>query len=363
MYDESRPSPTYLLLHRLLRCIGMLLLACADLYALGLILYFLLRLTTGFRLWPVALFSNFLHLALLANLVSLSVMLILRRWRRAALFSLPALAFVWLFGGLLIPRPAPVCNSAERCLRLTAMTYNLGDGGTNTSPEDIARIVLESGADVVGFQEVTASQAASMRNDMVAVYPYQTIYAAGESVNGVALLSRYPVVDEAVFYGDPKTMPNLAVTLDVQGRHLQVLVVHPPPPGWSPDWRHFYRSRAVSDAQIYTEMIADGPALLLGDLNATDQSQAYVILTQSGLGDAYRAAGFGFGPTFPSRKGYGYPFERAIPLVRLDYVLYTGQFKALRAWVGPHAGSDHLPVLAELAWQEEKAAAEMVGSP
>jgi vancomycin resistance protein VanJ len=41
-----------------------------------------------------------------------------------------------------------------------------------------------------------------------------------------------------------------------------------------------------------------------------------------------------------------------VPLVRIDYVWYTDDFRATRAWVGPDAGSDHLPVLAELVWEE-----------
>jgi endonuclease/exonuclease/phosphatase (EEP) superfamily protein YafD len=35
---------------------------------------------------------------------------------------------------------------------------------------------------------------------------------------------------------------------------------------------------------------------------------------------------------------------------RIDYIWYTGDFRAARAWVGPDAGSDHLPVLAKLVW-------------
>ncbi|MBN1428443.1 MAG: endonuclease/exonuclease/phosphatase family protein [Anaerolineae bacterium] len=350
MNKESCPPSTHSIPHRWPQRISLFLLAGADIYALGLILYFLLRLFTGFRLWPVALFSNFLHLALLPGLVFLAIALLLRRWRRVMMFGLLTLTFVWLFGELIIPNPTPVCESAGDCLQLTAMTYNLGNGGTNTPPEDIARAVLESGADVIGFQEITAPQADSMQTDLAVRYPYQTIYAAGESVNGIALLSRYPIVEESVFYGSPKAMPNLDVTLDAQGRRLRVLVVHALPPGWSPDWRHYFCLRSLNDARLYTEMIADGPALLLGDMNAPDQSEIHHVLTQSGLVDAYRAAGFGFGATFPSRQGYGYPFEHATPLFRIDYIFYTKQFRALRAWVGPDAGSDHMPVLAELAW-------------
>jgi hypothetical protein len=40
-------------------------------------------------------------------------------------------------------------------------------------------------------------------------------------------------------------------------------------------------------------------------------------------------------------------------LVWVDYVWYSASFYATRAWVGPDAGSDHRPVLAQLAWRTE----------
>jgi endonuclease/exonuclease/phosphatase family metal-dependent hydrolase len=39
------------------------------------------------------------------------------------------------------------------------------------------------------------------------------------------------------------------------------------------------------------------------------------------------------------------------PVVRIDYVWHTRHFIATRAWVGGRTGSDHLPVIAELAWR------------
>lgn len=353
-HSDIQPPSRSSLFHKLLRRTGLMLLACADVYALGLILYFLVRLITGFRLWPVALLSNFLQFALLPALVFLPIMLALHRWRRAILSGLPVLAFLWLYGGLFLPNKAAVADCGNpSCVKLTVMTFNLGDDGTQTPPEDIMNTVMESGADIVGFQEVTAPQAEMMQNQLLSTYPYQIAHQVGEDVHGVALISRYPILEGEPFYGDPQIMPSLDVTLDVQGRPLHVLVVHPPPPGWSSNWLRMYQARAVGEVRLYAEMIGDQPAVLIGDLNATDQSEEYAILARAGLVDAYREAGFGFGPTFPSHKGYGYPFEQAIPLIRVDYIFHTRHLNTLHAWVGPDAESDHLPVLAELAWQME----------
>ena len=34
--------------------------------------------------------------------------------------------------------------------------------------------------------------------------------------------------------------------------------------------------------------------------------------------------------------------------LRVDYIWHTAHFRALASWIGGNAGSDHLPVLAEL---------------
>jgi endonuclease/exonuclease/phosphatase (EEP) superfamily protein YafD len=72
--------------------------------------------------------------------------------------------------------------------------------------------------------------------------------------------------------------------------------------------------------------------------------------------DAYREAGAGFGHTFPApRDGQ----RSGLPLglrftVRLDYVYHSTHFRAIAARVAEwDGGSDHLAVVATLAWNEE----------
>ncbi len=80
----------------------------------------------------------------------------------------------------------------------------------------------------------------------------------------------------------------------------------------------------------------------------TDQSENYARLVHAGLTDAFRAAGQGFGFTWPATLHDAYLSPP--PLARIDYIFHTPHFYPRRAWVGPAIGSDHLPVLAELAW-------------
>jgi endonuclease/exonuclease/phosphatase (EEP) superfamily protein YafD len=84
----------------------------------------------------------------------------------------------------------------------------------------------------------------------------------------------------------------------------------------------------------------------------TDQTPEYQRLLSVGLVDAYRQAGWGFGFTFPAFRRVRFAGHQAVirfPLVRIDYVL-GAKIQAQRARVITEStGSDHRPVLAELA--------------
>ena len=73
------------------------------------------------------------------------------------------------------------------------------------------------------------------------------LYAPGEGTLGIALISRYPVVEAEPFYLSVSWLPYQDVTLDVEGRQVAVVNVHPPPPGISLNPRHMYFSRSLAD--------------------------------------------------------------------------------------------------------------------
>jgi endonuclease/exonuclease/phosphatase (EEP) superfamily protein YafD len=89
--------------------------------------------------------------------------------------------------------------------------------------------------------------------------------------------------------------------------------------------------------------------VLTGDFNETEWSHPYELLTEL-LEDSFRDAGRGFGHTYPSQLTWR-GWRIAVPLVRIDYIFHSADLAAPRAWVGPHGGSDHLPVVAELAFR------------
>jgi endonuclease/exonuclease/phosphatase (EEP) superfamily protein YafD len=114
-----------------------------------------------------------------------------------------------------------------------------------------------------------------------------------------------------------------------------------------------YRAREQQVTWL-TADLADrqGPIIVAGDFNTTDQSDAYAILADH-LTDAHYAAGWGMGHTFPAYAGS----FRGLPIVprqmRLDMIFHSEEFVALSSRVSCAYGeSDHLPVLARLAWRK-----------
>ncbi len=104
------------------------------------------------------------------------------------------------------------------------------------------------------------------------------------------------------------------------------------------DLRHTTRlAREQSAVLVRTVRALTGPVVLGADLNLPPGGRAYDRLCPR-LEDAFTAAGWGLGQTWPGR----------FPTHRIDYILYSRDWVANSCIVGDPGGSDHRPVVAEL---------------
>jgi endonuclease/exonuclease/phosphatase (EEP) superfamily protein YafD len=230
------------------------------------------------------------------------------------------------------------------------MTYNVGNG--LAEPGRLANLLLKTAADIVGLQEVAAVQAEVLAVDLADVYPYQLLVPSGYS--GKGLLSRFPFLHHEQLQLYPGR-PDLRAAVDVHGMALGVLVVHPPPPRFSGSRISFDAATSAQLDSLADLAIEHAPSVLLGDFNMTRRNPRHARFVAAGLADAFAVAGTGRGWTLPVRLGYAARFNHRLhglplwPIARVDYIWYTPPLHAEAAWVGPDAGSDHLPVLARLA--------------
>lgn len=239
--------------------------------------------------------------------------------------------------------------------QIHALSYNIHHGRGEDGALSLRRIaaeIEESGADLVGLQEVDrhfgersgfADQAAELARllGMHAVFG-AAITADGPAPDGppaeygLALLTRRPVLewasrplpgtapDDDSDAADDEPRVLLSALVEVGGHRLRLLTTH-----FSAESEQARRRQTA--AVVRAVEATDGPLVLTGDFNATADAPAVKPLF-----DLLEAAGEG--PTFPSGE----------PAVRIDHVLVRG-VRVLSARVADTAGSDHRPVVAELA--------------
>ena len=241
-------------------------------------------------------------------------------------------------------------------MRLAVATFNIHHGVGTDGRLDLARtadVIAGTGARLVGLQEVDRHWSArSDWDDQAALLADQVgmdvVFAPaidlarpddpGEPRRqyGNALLSRDPIVawSSSLLPGTGEREPRslLQAVVDVGGTAARVAVTHLQ--NRAPAER-LGQARWVSDVLA----AASEPVVLLGDMNAQPGSPTLDALTGR-LVDAWSVGGSGAGLTF----------DAATPHARIDYVLTSPTLVAERAWVVPGGASDHLPVVAELAW-------------
>jgi endonuclease/exonuclease/phosphatase (EEP) superfamily protein YafD len=201
-----------------------------------------------------------------------------------------------------------------------------------------------SDADVIALVELVDYHMPALEA-VADIYPYQETYTG--VIFGKGLISRYPIVETSgpMHFGTRSTY--LFTLIDVNGQPLQAVVAHAPRPVVTRSGYHYESGTDDDFHALAAQAGSDIPTIMMGDFNTTDQSENYAQLANAGLTDAHRQAGSGLGLTFPAR------FFGPIPVVRIDFVWVSQAFDVLDVHVGPDAGSDHLPVIARLAWRTD----------
>lgn len=315
-------------------------------HAVGVLGFFVLRALLPRWPPPLALVNSFVPF-LFAPLVLTLPLALLARSRVAFIAGLALLGlFVIAYGTFFLPRLQPAVASADGSLKV--MTFNLQYD--HPQPEQVIAVIESENADVVAVQELTDSTAELLRQRLSALYPHLML---DPEMSTTGLLSRYPFLDSQWFRMAKGGYPAPHVAVEVNGRPIHVLAVHPPPP--RPSW--LVRRQVPSgiwederDRQIagVAQRVAalEGTVVVLGDLNATDQSRSYVQMAAL-LKDAYREAGWGFGFTFPHGARIG-QLPLPGPLVRIDYVFHSDDLYAEDARVRCEGGSNHCYLVVKL---------------
>lgn len=203
-------------------------------------------------------------------------------------------------------------------------------GSKNHNYQEVLDEIEKSNADVVGLSEITKTWAKQLDKKM-SKYPYRIVEPAH---GGVALYSRFPLVQKEVRFYEPAKRPRIFARMKFRNQTVTVLFVHPVIP------IGLFKLRNEDLQVIGREAASAGePVLVFGDLNCTPWSFFYRKLKKDGkLSDTMR--GFGVQATW---NAFWY-----FPTIPIDHCFASKEFITIYRPTGSRVGSDHLPVYVEL---------------
>ena len=247
--------------------------------------------------------------------------------------ALTAAHLAWAAPDLHPARPRPIEAGDGPRLRL----FSANILNTNGDMGGIAEELRASRPDVVALQEVSPLNLAGL--DAAGVlddYPYRLL-APRPDAFGSAVLSRLPLVDSELLLVAGLPLPRTTVV--VGDRRVRLYDVHTRAPT-GPEISTWKAQLAEVHRLVEAD---DGPRVVAGDLNATSGHRAYRDLLAAGLSDAHVARGRWWAATWPRNRWW------TPPLLRLDHVLVSPEMAVVDVREGTGRGSDHKPVVADLA--------------
>lgn len=196
------------------------------------------------------------------------------------------------------------------------------------------RAVVAEDADVLLLQEITPRVWARIESVVTASHPYVATNVRDDPLGSV-IASRIPLRDDRVLLAAGR--PVLSVVIDVDGTPVRLWNVHTTAPSTR-------RGRAVRD-EMLRDMAALAaadplPLVAAGDYNATSWHPAFDdFIDDAGLRDAHDVVGRGLAGSWKTLR-----VEALI-----DHVVVSAHWRVLRVHEGEGLGSDHRPVIADLA--------------
>lgn len=236
------------------------------------------------------------------------------------------------------------------------LSYNVHQAFGTSGEMDvdaIAEVIEESGATVVGLQEVARGGLLNANTDLVHLlgehlgWEHVVFFGTTDPVWGNAILSRYPLGETErrllPKVGTPYQRGYLAAPVDAPGgevlfisthlQHVNDAETHDEDPE-----ADLYPVHHEQLAVVIEEWAGRQPAVLVGDLNARPGWRQVDELLDAGWVDAWAEAG----------SGDGFTANAADPRYRIDYVLHTQDLTTTDIGVIASQASDHFAVVADI---------------
>ena len=323
------------------------------------------------KVWFISLVGIFF-----VPLSMLNIFLLLwaiKRLSKSFLIPLLALVPAFFFAGRYIQFDSDedrIARMSHTGNTIKILSYNVArfsfDGDQNSSQaaqmDSVFKFILDQDPDIICLQEFRTSDYKNVRTFLkkrMGEYKAEYyLFPTGKGAFGNVTLSRMPVKKKGVIKFEESA--NLAIYTDYNcyGRDFRVYNCHFE--SYNISFSGILRAIVSKDSGVFAETgnkmkasitrrpkqvdqvfsdIENCPfdSFVCGDFNDNPMSYTYYRMTR-GRKDAFVEAGNGFGATFATMW----------PLLRIDYVLYPEQFKAVYHEIPRVPWSDHYPVITEI---------------
>jgi endonuclease/exonuclease/phosphatase (EEP) superfamily protein YafD len=290
--------------------------------------------------WRAELFSHFQLLGLAVTLTAMAATVLRSRWLAALLAVAAVLQAIPLFrySG---PNPVPPTPLATARLRIL-MANLLVD---NTDYDALSRLIRRERPDIVGLVEFSPE----WRDGLAGVrseFPYRV--EAPYGTLGLAFWFREPPRKT----GPPEWLlptgaPFLHAEVDFDGQPRHLWLIHPKTP---------LIRRGAPELPALAGRFAStgGSQIVIGDLNSSEGSPLFAdFLKDARLRDT--RLGFGRQPSWPA----GFPLFR----IAIDHAFVSNDLAVADRRLGPDFGSDHFPLILDLAPASARSAESSSSSP
>jgi endonuclease/exonuclease/phosphatase (EEP) superfamily protein YafD len=327
-------------------------LALVTAYIVGLGVYLVCRTIFGDNYWWLGMLNEFAwYFFLLLPITFILSLLLKNRPAFGGNLLLIAVLLIWFGPGYLPNNPPPPTRTTVKIVTFNVWIYNEQLAAVNAWLEEME-------PDFVLLQEIT-SGLADGEDSLNNRFPYQVSKTSTTENFGTLLLSRHPILSETPL----SSLEDFSLhryTLDVNGRIIALYNAHMPQPIGESHFSFSHDNLIVQNILSYdntrrNEEIRnllrriekeEYPYIIAGDFNMSDQTVIYGEISAE-MTDSFREAGTGSGNSWPVLV-LDHITPLIPPLLRVDYIWHSQEFRTVEAFRGPELGSDHLPLVAEL---------------
>jgi endonuclease/exonuclease/phosphatase (EEP) superfamily protein YafD len=255
--------------------------------------------------------------------------------RKKLLLIAASMALVCLLPTLQSFLPHHLPPASGPTLRVMSMNLKY----TQAHPDLIVSQILHYKPDVLALEDYTPFAQTAIETSTGNTYPYRQSYF--DYTQGLAIYSRLPFVEKTITTFTI-TRRQMRTVIFFNGHPIVIYVEHP----YSPrSMRRILNNRMATldlAGQVSREKF---PVIAAGDFNFNETTPNEEALKLVGLADAFETAGHGRGSTWPVEPRW----KQWLPGVRIDHIFFSRQLTCTWFAVGQYDGSDHLPIIADIA--------------